>query len=58
MRDDAENNWIFFENPMSIILPIEVVPVKVGAACVSPGRVIITTALTIIHFVSISFLLH
>ncbi len=43
---------------MNLMLPIAVAPVKVDAVCVSLVWVLISTALTIIHLVSISFLLH
>ena len=55
---NAEKNWIFFENPMNLMLPIAADPIKVDAVCVAPWWALISTALMIIHLALISFLLH
>jgi hypothetical protein len=47
-----------FENLMKFMLPIAVVPGKLDAVCVSPGWVLISTAVTIIHLDLTPFKLH
>ena len=55
---NADKNQPIFENPMNLMLPMAVVPVRVDTEYGSLEWVLISTALTIIPLALTFFLLH